>query len=420
MIIASILSGSVVAQGAAEATEPAKAEKKDDASLEIGARIQGRIMAGQVDSKYAQNSDFDALDFNFRRIRLNAKFQGASWFGGVVDIKGENLLSAGHLSISSENVALVDTSTGTGSATSVIKSISLKDSRSAIQEANLWVKPGILDSKIYLGQFKIPFIREQMTSSSRLMLPERAYSSEALQQQDIGLLLEMHPLEAISKNLGKHLDLIASITNGDGSGHDGAGRKSVEADSSGEPIAPLLNWRIQINPFGGIMSGGQEKSWSDGKEIFTKEMKLSLGAAGAYTAASEFGGFSFAQAYAGHTFDATFSFVGIYANAEFTTFSGEAVPAGYTTYQGTVGYNIPVADFFIMPVVRYNALSEDMNGNGSIDSDENYAQIWFGVNLFAKRHDFKLQAFYQLVQEDSTKKDDVFYFQVQTNFGKKI
>jgi len=32
------------------------------------------------------------IQIDFRRIRIGASFQGAKWYGGIVDIKGENLI----------------------------------------------------------------------------------------------------------------------------------------------------------------------------------------------------------------------------------------------------------------------------------------------------------------------------------------
>jgi len=346
--------------------------------LKIGARVQARIMGGQVDSKYAQSKDFDAIDFNFRRIRLSAKYEGASWWGGLIDIKGENLLAAG---------------------------------KSAIQEANIWLKPGFWESKAVIGQFKIPFLREQLNSSGTLFTPERSMSAEFIQQQDIGIMFSFNPLYAAGDFFHKRALLSLSWTNGDGSGHDGIGRKVVEAETAGEPIASLANWRFEFVALG--------KLTGYGKEMISNDPYLSIGAAGAYTDSSELG--MFTGDYKGHTFDITFAFSGVYLMGEYTMFQGTNIAKGTSNYQGTLGYNLRFEKLFVMPVLRYDAHQSDANGDMTIQSAEKTSDFWIGVNMLVPDHSFKVQLFYQLVNlADTTKKEDVVYFQVQSNFGKSI
>ena len=392
---------SMFAEEAAPAPQVATAqapasEKKDDKKFEINARVQARAVMGQSKSGYAKETDFDTVDFNLRRIRLTAKYEAAPWAGGVIDIKGENLVK-----LSSSPLTAIG----------------------AIQEANIWLKPGLLGSVIKIGQFKIPFLREHLTSSADMVVNERAFSEKAIQQMDIGLLLQLQPLELISDSWGKKLDLAFSVTNGDGSGQDGVGIKNGEITSSNTSIAKLINWRVQVNPFGGIMKDGKETSWKDGMEIFQENAVLwSIGAAGAYSNGSEAGLFVADKSFSGHTFDTTFTAFGIYVNGEFTMFSGNAVALGYTSYQATLGYNLKLGPVYLMPVVRYNSQSYDKSDDGVIDDKEKLGSIWIGANLFAMKHDLKLQVFYNLASDatGTAINKDVLYFQVQTNIGKKI
>ena len=234
--------------------------QKKDYSLYMEGRIQSRIMLGEKETEFAQNRNYDAVDFNFRRIRLTVQFQGAHWYGGVLAIKAENLLTNG------------------------------AQAKSGIQEANIWFKPGLWDIKFKLGQFKLPFLREQITSSARLLVSERSFSSNTLQQSDIGIFLRTYPLYFLRGVLKKNVVLDFSVTNGDGSGQDGEGLKSVEANSVGESILPLYNWRLQYNSLG--ESNKQGRRWSDGKEIFEDKIVFSLGVAGAYSSSNEGNDFS--------------------------------------------------------------------------------------------------------------------------------
>ncbi|MDH5716626.1 MAG: OprO/OprP family phosphate-selective porin [Spirochaetia bacterium] len=390
--------------------------KKDDKYFEAGVRIQARMMAGEKDSKYADDSNYDSLDFNFRRLRLTGKFQGASWYGGVLDIKGENLLTKPSFKEHTQTITSGETVLAKGSKV---------EGKSAIQEANMWIKPGFWNSKIKFGQFKLPFLREQLTSSSRLLLPERSFSAETLQQQDIGISIDMHPPSVFGSKTAQIIDISLAVTNGDGSGHDGVGRKSVEIDSSGESKAKLYNWRFQLNPFGGIVKDEKDTGWADGKEIFNSSALFSLGVAGVYTSANEGGEFAKNKKLSGHTVDMTFAVSGVYINGEYTFFNGAAVPKKYHTYQATLGYNIPVKSFYLMPVLRYSHVQSDIDENGAVDNNEKLSDIWAGINFFGDKHDFKLQLFYQIKQDksgenNSNLKDNIIYLQAQTNFGKKV
>ncbi|MDH5720061.1 MAG: hypothetical protein OEZ13_05485 [Spirochaetia bacterium] len=373
-----------------------KKEEKHE-SLKIGARIQTRLMMGEKDSDFATNEDYNAVDFNFRRLRLSLVFQGAKWYGGYLELKGESML---------------------------------QKSKSVIQEANLWVKLPFLSGKITMGQFKIPFIRESVQSSSRLMFNEAAFSASTTQEQDIGIKLSLKPLLLMGSSYEHFLDFDASVTNGEGSGQNGVGYKSVEAVNSN--VNPLFNWRVQVNPFGGLIKNGKDKGWVEGEEYFSKDMKLSIGYGGLYTKDSDYAAKMGIQDNGenlnGHTFDATFAMAGVYANAEFTTFMSSAAYKNTYTYQGTLGYNIPVSDIYVMPALRYNYFQSDTAADGITDEDK-FADIWAGINIYGNKHNFKAQVFYQIKRDKAgtdadlnpvDKKDNVFYFQVQTNFGKKV
>jgi len=372
------------AQSSPVANSNATSEKK----LKISTRIQARAVAGQLYSDFASSNDWDAVDFNFRRIRLTLDYTGKSWYGSKVDIKGENLLTEG------------------------------TNSKSSIQEANIWFKPGLLGSKIFIGQFKLPFIRENFGSSSRLMVTERATasSSTVLQQQDIGILLHLRPI-------GKLLDVFLSVTNGEGSGHDGVGAKKVQTDNAGEPVAGLYNWRIQFNPFGGVVKDGKDTGWSDGKEIFQSNTLLSIGIAGVHTTANESPNattatkFLFDKELHGYTADFTLFLSGFYLNGEYTIFTGDSATKDYSTYSATAGYNVKLGNAYLMPVIRYNYVQADWDRNQTLADDEKETDIWAGVNFYLDKNSMKMQLFYRLRQDatGSTLQKDELYFQVQAN-----
>ena len=350
------------------AAQDVNTDKKDtENKLKISTRVQARIMAGEKNSSWAGDNSYNAVDFNFRRIRLGFAYD-SGWYGSKVELKAENMLSAG---------------------------------KSAIQEANLWYKPGFLASKLTFGQYKIPFLREQMGSSGTLLLPERSFSSGFLQQMDIGLMYKFNPLSSIWE---KKLEIALSVANGDGSGHDGVGRKQAET-STGNGLAPLLNWRVEVAPLGQITKAG--------KEIFKKDLMLVLGAGGYHTQDDDLGNGPDGQL-DGYTFDLTFSVLGIYANAEYTMFQNNNWK-NWSTYQGTLGYNIVLPKVAIMPVVRYSYEQASIDGDSTINGGESNTDIWFGVNFFMNKHKTKAELFYKLDQD--TANSNEVYFQVTTSFG---
>ncbi|MDH4262805.1 MAG: OprO/OprP family phosphate-selective porin [Spirochaetia bacterium] len=394
-------------------------EKKDDSSFEVKALIQVRAVSGQANSGFATplapgqtysntttQNDFQSVDFNFRRLRLAADYQINKMVGAVLDLKGENLI---------------------GQPTAATTKIG------GIQEAIVWFKPGFLGTTIKAGQFKLPFSRELASSSTNHIFAESSYVTSLIQENDIGLYLMTQPLELMGNNWGKKLDIMLSLTNGDGAADVGNGAKKAEFNGNPGTLAKMLNWRVQINPFGGPEKDGKEMSWKDGEEIFSDKMLLSLGAAGAYTSWEGQQGkplgtdaFSSGKPLHAHTFDATFFGYGIYLNGEYTFTSGNNVVA-YQTYQASLGYNLKLGSMYLMPVVRYDYQQSDANKNSVIDDSEKQSSLWIGADLFAIKHNLKFQAFYNILNNAASSKDatkalgkNVIYFQIQSAFGKKV
>ena len=342
-------------------------EISDNKKLTFATRIQARAAAGQVNSAYASNNDWDAVDFNFYQIRMGLNYQGAKWYGMKVDIKAENLLTSGAAS------------------------------KSSIQEANIWFKPGFWNSTIKFGQFKLPFNREQNTSSARLMVPERALSTvNTLQQQDIGVFWSFMPF-------GNIFEFSLAVTNGDGSGQEGEGLKSVEASTAGEKTSPLYALRLQWNPFGGMIQNGTDVGWINGVEIFQNSRLLSIGVGAIYTENNERenGGFVTNKELSGVSADATFFIKGFYSNAEYTIFAGPSAPKNYQSFAVSIGYNIKLSNVFLMPMLRYNYLESDIGNDGTIDDNEKLTDIWLGLNYYPDKHNMKMQLFYRLRQDGS-------------------
>ena len=435
-----------------------KNKEKEEEKLKITGRVQFRGVSGQEESTFSNGgSDYNSVDWNFRRVRLGAKYEGDFW-GTVVDIKLENLLNKNYTTTSTKDVG----------GTEVVTKVSDKDNKGAVQEANVWVNIPFMKSRLTMGQFKAPFMREQIESSGRIMFAERSMMTNAMTQWEIGLMYGFKPLVLIDKKLENFMTVDLSVTNGHGSSSEGTGGKQVQTNtrSGNEPmtIAPLYNWRVEINPFGGLIKKGKDKGWTEGDEIFQRETKLSLGIAGAHISELHTSGSFDPHArgvskidilnvmetevngdgvncdvpsdetspckprlgVTGRTYDFTFTSHGLYLSGAYTKYSGSGSNK-LRGYQGTIGYVIPYKKSHIMPVYRYDYMAGDFDHNGNIGENEIFRNHWVGVDYYVRKNDLKFQLMYQ-VQNDKLgtdprtgngrdMKNNLVYFQVQSNFS---
>ncbi|MCB1193505.1 MAG: hypothetical protein KDK90_23900, partial [Leptospiraceae bacterium] len=222
---------------------------KSNSKLKVNGRVQVRSVAGQKDSVFSNgHSDYNAWDTGFRRLRIGLAYEGDKWWGGIVDLKMENLLNSPYSTTKSVTIPGAD-----GNSYTVLKEEKLNDSRGGVQEANIWVKAPFMSSIFYFGQQRVRFLRENLETSANLLTTERAFSASFLQQWDIGIFADIHPLELINKKYTHYMKVSGSVMNGKGSGHEGVGRQRVLTDthSGTQPllITPMLSWRIEVNPF---------------------------------------------------------------------------------------------------------------------------------------------------------------------------
>lgn len=455
-------------------------KKPSHRKLKLTGRAQVRTVAGQKDSVYSNgHNDYNAWDTGFRRLRLGMVYQGDKWWGATVDLKMENLLPSSYTTTSTTSVPGSD-----GNDYTVVKSAKTNNGRGGVQEANIWLKAPFLNSKFYFGQHRLRFLREELETSANLLTTERAFSITFLQQWEIGGFADIYPLAAIDKKYTYFLKLSGAITNGKGSSHEGRGRQRVLTDtrSGTEPllISPMYSWRIEINPFDGLVKNGKMSGWKEGMEIFQRKLKVSIGMAGVSTQELKYadsfnpntrgvskidttteqttatGGdydlphtspynldsvlamafdngktnfFRPAFGLNAHTYDITATWRGLYVNGAYSYFSGSAAKDS-KTYHATLGYIHPIKSYHIMPVLRYDYLRGDFDKNFQTDSSEIFKAYWIGVNFFGRKHDFKVQLFYNilndrlrtnyLTQKKENADNNLIYFQVQVTFGEQV
>ncbi|TGK01063.1 hypothetical protein EHO59_14210 [Leptospira semungkisensis] len=433
--------------------------------LTITGRMQFRGISAQTGSNYNNGKDdFNSVDWNFRRLRLGVQYQGNSWWGLLINLRGENMLNAPYIT-QSKNTA--------GDVTSV----SLKEARGYFQEAFTFVNLPILGARVSFGQIPTQFQREYLMSSANFVAIERSYMTNAIPQFDLGVNLRLSPLKDVFEGkYEKHLTIDLMTSNGHGAGGDfGTGRRQ-DLTVAGRPnqpvlISPLYFARVQWNVFGGLVKeNGANVGWQEGEEIFQSDAKLSLGAATMQTKNASFSSGPASSlavdgaiprgaptqyllttqttpdnstydctvpsyqtsacqprlGLKGYTYDGTFSWNGFYLSGAYTTFTG-AASNNLSGWQATVGYNIKFAEkYYVMPVFRYDFLKGDFNRDGKIEDTDIKKYYWVGLNLFGDRHLLKAQIFYEIpivrltvdpiTRQPAVVNNQTFYFQVQATF----
>lgn len=440
-------------------------EEPQKERLTITGRVQFRGISAQTGSNYNNgNGDFNSVDWNFRRLRLGVQYQGGSWWGMALNLRGENMLNAPYI-------------TQSKNTTGEVTNVSLKEGRGYIQEAFLYVNIPIMGARVSFGQLPTQFHREYLMSSANFIALERSYMTNAYPQFDMGVNLRLSPLkDFFDGKYEKHFTIDLMMSNGHGAGGDyGTGRRQ-DLTVAGRPnqpvlISPLYFARAQWNVFGGLIKeNGSNVGWQEGEEIFQKELKLSLGAALMQTQNASFSsgpasslavdganprGYStqyllttqttadnstadctvpsYQTSYCqpklglvGHTYDGTVTWNGLYLSGAYTVFGG-AASNNLSGYQITAGYNFQVFDkYYIMPVVRYDFLKGDFDRNGKMDDTDLKKYYWVGLNLFGDKHLIKGQLFYQIpvlklgvdpiTREPVVVNNQTVYFQVQATF----
>ncbi|GBF50076.1 hypothetical protein LPTSP4_15990 [Leptospira ryugenii] len=447
--------------------------------LTVVGRLQLRGIGGEADSIYSNgHRDFNAPDVNVRRARIGWIYQGDSWWGSTLAIRLEDLVNRPYLV--KETITFKD---GAGRDITVTRDVNIRDNRGGLQEAFFWFNIPYSRIQLNFGQFVIPFIREFMMTSANMMVVERSFASSAYPQMDWGGMISINPLKEIDAKYDRYLTIQAGVFNGKGSGLDGIGRQQTltQTRNNTQPllISPLYVWRIQYNPFGGLIKDGKDVGWIEGEEIFQKDLKWSLGIAGMQTKESSatnnfntqtrgydpfpiflvqttpsngigLGGTGAGSdgivvtssfnnpglntitnanrpslGVVGHTYDSTFTWNGIYLSSAYTVFRG-AASRDAKMFHGTIGYNFEIGNFYLMPVFRYETISADFDLNKEINDKERFRSYWIGANLFGDGHLFKAQLFYQILndrlaydaiaRENYDARNNILYFQLQATF----
>ncbi len=412
-------------------------------------RIQFRGVTGTADSLYSNGyRDYNAMDWAFRRLRLGAMYEN-DWWGTNIQLRMENMANRPDVVNTTNTISYTD-GNGRPASLTYVSNTRMKDNRGYIHEAFIYAKSHFAGLRMTVGMLPTQFSREYIQSSASLVTLERSYITNAVPQFDNGIMFSATPLKEINPKWERRLFVSFMIGNGKGgSGDYGTGRRFDLTTSNrygAVNISPVYYGRAVYNVFGGLKreADGKEVNWQEGEEIFQKEMKLSLGTGymqtqnyitpslyvpeytpgntnalnittaqgsnadrGGIDSTTGLGNFNVQNAVTtpgrpklgmvGHTYDATFTWNGLYLSGAYSKFKG-AASNGTWGYHATVGYNIPVlGKYYIMPILKYEFIQGDWNRNGKIDPNDSLRSYWAGLNLFGDKHHFKAQLYYQIL-----------------------
>ncbi|MBK9502282.1 MAG: hypothetical protein IPO06_23475 [Leptospiraceae bacterium] len=439
------------------------AHRPDDVKKEkitVYGRMQFRGVSGSVESPYSNgHSDFNAVDWNFRRLRFGTMYEN-DWWGMNIQFRMENMVNRPNTATTTTNVVTgVSNNNGiiTTTTTPVVNTVRMSDNRGYVHEALIYAKHPYAGLRLTFGQMNTQFTREYLQSSANFITLERSIITNAIPQFDLGVMVSALPLKELGHKWERYLQVSLMVGNGKGAGGDyGTGRRQdlTTANRWGTVlISPTYYARAQYNVFGGLKreADGKEVNWQEGEEVFQKEMKWSIGAGYMQTAnfqpntlavpeympgttnafnllngqqsnpdrgsttnvivnnitmsvpnynvqnsATTPGRPSFGLV--GHTYDTTFTFQGAYITGAYTKYTG-AASNNLHAWHTTIGYNIPIMDkYYIMPVLKYEEIAGDFHRDGNSHNQNDILRVyWAGVNLFGDKHHFKAQLFYQIL-----------------------
>jgi len=216
-----------------------------------------------------------------------------------------------------------------------------------------------------MGYFKVPFNRQRMASSAKLLLQDRSIASEAFDQdRDYGIDIYGKPFEG-------HMEYHASV-------FQGAGEKANE--NIDNELMYVLS--LRYNPFG-------KYDYYDETDVkYTDTLKATIGASAVFNAKDRDEKLENTDSIAG-VFDIGVKYKGISWNNEYFVRTEDPESDGDTI--NSDGFYTQLG-YFVLPkklevAARYSQL--DPNSDVSNDFQEEYT---IGVNYYFRAHRSKIQS----------------------------
>jgi phosphate-selective porin OprO/OprP len=231
LLLAMALAASPPALAADDGPKPGRLKIPDDVTLELGLRLQPRLDLGDLTTDRAGEQYASTYDAYLRRARIS--LQGRL----LRDLRFEITLEADRTGQSDRGTSV------------------------AVLDANLSYR--FVDAfAISAGRQKLPYSRISLTSSAKLLLPERPLSSEAA--KDLFGDYRQPSLQARGRVVGGVLAWYAAAA-------DGWGRGDVLDEAGGQLLVhrsdPMVALRVEVSPPGWVEDGKSDAHLGEGRHL---------------------------------------------------------------------------------------------------------------------------------------------------------
>ena len=326
----------------------------DEADMNIRVRLQPRLDLGEVAQDSTTRQFYSETDLFLRRLRLEVE-------GHLTKALKYNLT----LSADRE-----DQNYRTRSSTNSTTASTADDQKFGVHYAYLDYSFANAVA-LRFGQYKLPFSRVSLTSSSKQLIVERPFSSEDAK----GLFGDYEQTELMLH--GKFADGVVkyAVALADGSDQNQAGTVLSNPEAN-----PLVIGRLEFS-----LPGWAEKSQSDAHLGKGKHLTFGVNAGTQDGIKSHNSTVETKRDLMGA--DVSFHLGGFTAQAEYNTWKvaetglTDVEPSGWYVQ---AGYLIPGIN--IEPVARYEVY--DLNSNATTDKENKYTTV--GFNWYAKGHSMKV------------------------------
>jgi len=250
--------------------------------------------------------------------------------------------------------------------------------------------------KIRAGQYKVPFNRQELTSSGSQQFVDRAITNEAFAlNRDQGVMLHSFLL----RDYGEYA---IGIFNGNGRNKSG-----------NENNGHLFVGRVAFYPL------GKFNMYSESDIEHLTSPKAGIGVAAAYNARVPFqeNDTTFIKDESRITADFMFKWYGFSLLLDYFTITNDVRDGEKTE---STGFNVQAGAFIIPEHLEVAGRFATVEPNVDVRDDEEQ-EIAIGINYFIKEHNLKLQADYGMLSEErpddaSTLKTNRFRLQFQVIF----
>lgn len=258
-------------------------------------------------------------------------------------------------------------------------------------------------ANLTIGHFKVPFSRQELTSSGNQQFVNRAEINKEVQGRDVGFMVGDYSGKKMFEYAVGAFNGTKTANKNDNTGFLLAGRVAVnpfgefkysESNLEGESMRLLVGANVQTNELTTSGSNKKLEFSDDSDDVDTDTTKVGVDLAAKFLDNASI----FAE----------------YIQAKSKPEGGEEITAK--------GYYVQGGYFVLPPHFEITARYEQYDPNDSVDNTSDITWTTVGLNYFFKKHDWKIQANYVIKDEEEDpasgekKDDDTFLLQLQVKF----